>query len=299
MCLLDSFNAGRRKKNLLYIGGKESFERSTKLKIYLCMKLSVCYNFFNGEEHLEASIRSVRQSVDYITVVYQKVSNAGEPISEEVLATLQRLKDLKLVDKFYNYKPKLNKQRSYNELRKRKIGLWLAILNRCTHFFTMDADEFYRREELDYAKRYIKEHNISSSSVSSFFHLRSVKWRAKDTTNCAFITRISWRTRIGLQPNRPYPTPSIDPTRELHPLKRNHYHFTEQEVAMYHMNFVRKDKMESKLKNTSTTNTDFLRQIEHNINSWQPGDIFSFPNKGDFEMQKVENEFNTFAGEKL
>ena len=57
--------------------------------------------------------------------------------------------------------------------------------------------------------------------------------------------------------------------------------------------------MESKLKNTTTTNTDFLRQIEYNIQTWRPGDIFPFPNKGEFKMEKVENEFNTFFGEKL
>lgn len=260
------------------------------------MKLSVSYNFFNGEEHLEASVRSIRDSVDYITIVYQRISNAGEPISPEALEVLKRLKELKLVDRLYDYKPDLSKPRFYNELRKRKIGLWLAILKRCTHFFTMDADEFYRKNELEFAKQYIEENNIASSSVSSFFHLKSVEWRAKDTTNCSFITRISWRTKIG---GTEYAISNVDSTRKVQPLKDRHYHFNDNEVAMYHMNFVRKDKMESKLKNTTTTNTDFLRQIEYNIQTWRPGDIFPFPNKGEFKMEKVENEFSTFFGEKL
>ncbi|WP_108822618.1 hypothetical protein [Dysgonomonas sp. Marseille-P4361] len=260
------------------------------------MKLSVSYNFFNGEEHLEASVRSIRESVDYITVVYQEKSNSGEPISKEALNVLKRLKELKLVDKLYNYKPNFKKTRAQNELKKRKIGLWLAILKRCTHFFTMDADEFYRKEELEYAKQYIIKNKIASSSVSTFFHLRSVEWRALDSTNCSFITAISWRTKIG---GNIYPVINIDPTRKVLPLEESHYHFSVDEVAMYHMNFVRKDKMRSKLNNTSTTDVDFLRKIEYNINSWKPGDIFLFPNKGEFTMEKVDNEFNTFYGERL
>lgn len=260
------------------------------------MKLSVSYNFFNGEEHLEASVRSIRESVDYITVVYQKVSNTGEPISKEALETLQRLKDLQLVNRLYHYKPNLKKTRFENELKKRKIGLWLALLKGCTHYFTMDADEFYRKNELEYAKQYIEEKNIQSSSVSSFFHLRSAEWRAKDLTNCAFITRISWRTRIG---QIDYPIGLVDSTRKLMTKRGSHYHFDDNEVSMYHMNFVRKDKMKSKLKNTTTTDISFLQAIEKNINTWKPGELFDFPKKGMFTMIKVENEFNTFLGEQL
>ena len=37
-------------------------------------KLGVSYNLFNGEELLEASIKSIRQNVDYINVIYQEYS---------------------------------------------------------------------------------------------------------------------------------------------------------------------------------------------------------------------------------
>ena len=34
------------------------------------MKLGVSYNLFDGEELLESSIKSIRDNVDYVSVVY-------------------------------------------------------------------------------------------------------------------------------------------------------------------------------------------------------------------------------------
>ncbi len=161
------------------------------------MNLSVSYNFFNGEKHLQASVRSIRASVDFVSVVYQEISNSGEPITDIALALLTSLKKQGLVDVIYKYEPNLQIERFNNELEKRRIGLQLALDADCTHFFTMDADEFYRRDELDFAKKLIVANNIESSSVSSFFHLKSPIWRAKDSTCCAFITRISAQTVLG------------------------------------------------------------------------------------------------------
>ena len=39
------------------------------------MKIGVSYNLFDGEELLESSIKSIRKNVDYISVVYQTISN--------------------------------------------------------------------------------------------------------------------------------------------------------------------------------------------------------------------------------
>ena len=57
------------------------------------MKLSVSYNFFNGDEHLEKSILSVRNAVDHISIVFQKVSNSGEKISDAAMDALTRIRN--------------------------------------------------------------------------------------------------------------------------------------------------------------------------------------------------------------
>lgn len=98
------------------------------------MQLSVSYNFFNGEEHLIPSLRSVRSNVDFISVVYQKTSNSGEKISESAMDSLfMALKD-GLIDCLFDYNPNLSLKRNQNELLKRKIGLNLALQANCTHF---------------------------------------------------------------------------------------------------------------------------------------------------------------------
>lgn len=99
------------------------------------MKLSVSYNFFNGEEHLESSIQSIRNSVDYITIVFQSTSNSGNKISTEALDALNDIRSKKLVDKIIDFSPDFSKTRQTNELAKRKIGLDEALHRRCTHFF--------------------------------------------------------------------------------------------------------------------------------------------------------------------
>lgn len=271
------------------------------------MKLSVSYNFFNGEEHLESSIQSIRNSVDYITIVFQSTSNSGNKISTEALDALNDIRSKKLVDKIIDFSSDFSKTRQTNELAKRKIGLDEALHRRCTHFFTMDADEFYRKHEIEYAKDYIIRNRIWATSVSSFFHIKTPNWRAKDTTCCAFITKINERTEIG---SGGYYIDMVDPTRSLKtPMNnsfiaaklrhffpsREHHHFSDSQIAMYHMNFVRKDSMESKLANTSTTDTNFLADIKKRYLAWEPGKVFSFPNKGDFTFQKVENEFKTWT----
>jgi len=89
------------------------------------MKLGISYNLFDGEELLESSIQSVRASADHINVIYQKISNWGEPCSENLEDLLSDLVKKKLIDKIYCYSPKKTSA-GKNELHKRNIGLNIA-----------------------------------------------------------------------------------------------------------------------------------------------------------------------------
>lgn len=263
------------------------------------MKLSCSYNFFNGEEHLISSLKSVRNNVDYITLVYQTISNRGNPISEAALDAITTARNEKLLDDVYQYGPDLNRTATHNETEKRRIGLELAKTNKCTHFFTMDADEFYYEHELSDAKKYIIKNNLLRTFCYSFMHLTSPRFRCLDTTKVCFIHAINAGSRVG---KYPCPVPDIDSTRIIHTpqgviarlLAKKHHLFSPGQVAMYHMNFVRADKLQSKLSNTSTEDTDFLEKIRKNIDEWKPGDIFHFPGKGNFTFTQVNNDFNTF-----
>lgn len=254
------------------------------------MKLSASYNYFNGAEHLLASVRSIRDAVEYISVVYQLVSNAGHKMTGESLALIHDLVSSKMIDEVYLYEPNLQKTRRHNEAVKRKIGLNLARRNRCTHFFTIDADEFYREKEIIDAKKLIISEGINSTSVSTYFHIKRPIYRAFDTTCCAFITELNFCTRMS-----PYfyPHEHVDSTRKIFTFPRRHLHFDSDFVSMYHMNLVRSDLV-SKFENTSTTDKLFLDDVANSLSQWSYGQPFLFGKKGAFDVDIVQNEFGTW-----
>ena len=237
----------------------------------------------------------------------KEIERRSDPIRSK--RALSDIRAGKLADNIIEFHPDFSVARQQNELKKRTIGLETALRNKCTHFFTMDADEFYRTEEFTWAKDYIKRNRVMSSSVKSYFHIKTPNWRSLDTTCCAFITKINERTQIG---SGDYYIQMVDPTRGIKPTLdgsffgkisrclfpiEQHVHFKPDQIAMYHMNFVRKDEMNSKLANTSTTDTVFLEKVRAEYLKWQPGKVFSFPSKGEFTFDNVPNEFATWCPE--
>ena len=253
------------------------------------MRLGASYNFFNGEEHLAGSIRSIRSSCHHINVVFQHLSNAGENASATAISTLQDLANSGLVDEVLDYTPDSRLKRQANELAKRELGMRALKRKKCSHFLGMDADEFYRENEIVTAKNLITKFGYKRTSVDTFFHLKSPRYRALDTTRVVFICRLNMFTKLGGE----FPVEMVDPTRTVQTFPSTHNHFETDTVAMYHMNFVRRD-LGAKLRNSSTTDVDFLNSVRNKIDMWEYPEIFEFPGKGEFQMAHVENEFGTF-----
>ena len=67
------------------------------------MKLIAIYSVFDGEELLEYSIKSIRNSVDYVLVIYQKISNFGV-INNDVENKVMELKNNGLIDEIMYFK---------------------------------------------------------------------------------------------------------------------------------------------------------------------------------------------------
>lgn len=52
----------------------------------------------------------------------------------------------------------------FNEVKKRELGRQAADRNGCTHFMTMDTDEFYLSEQFVAAKKYIEKNSLPATA---------------------------------------------------------------------------------------------------------------------------------------
>ncbi|MGN0828842.1 MAG: hypothetical protein ACI4PZ_03880 [Akkermansia sp.] len=214
-------------------------------------KWGVSYSVYDGEELLEASIRSIRASVDYINVVYQKISWYGEPADENLVPVLQRLREEKIIDELIEFEPDLRKKPGKNETRKRNIGLAAARRAGCDYFMTMDADEFYRRDEMERAKDLILERRITHSIVAQTVYGRKpTEMLLCDGCCCQFFSRLTPFSRCT---NNPRTIALVDPTRQLSHIPfwfgGSRYYFLHM-VRMNHYSYLRKD-VDKKFRNSS------------------------------------------------
>jgi hypothetical protein len=256
------------------------------------MKLSVSFNFFNGEELLFAAVQNIRDVVDHISIIYQELSNQGSKISDNALSTLERLKEANLVDDFINFTPDFNIPAGMNEYRKRDVGLESAKVNRCTHFLSMDADEFYEKERFIEAKAKIMQDNISCSVVPSYFYIKKPIYRSLrlDATKVCFIVKID--KNLVFQYGQEFLEKNVDSTRRLINNSGTYKFFNEDEICMHHMSYVR-DELSSKLTNSSNAknNMVFMNRVNDAFINWEFGKEFEFPNQEPHKIIKVPDFF--------
>ncbi len=214
-------------------------------------KWGVSYSVYDGEEILEASIRSIRSSVDYINVVWQRISWYGEPASKTLEPLLQRLLKEKLIDELIEFEPDIHRKPGKNETMKRNIGLKAARKAGCTYFMTMDTDEFYKKEELQEAKEFILKNNITHSYVSqNVYGLNPEELLLSDTCCCQFFSRITFFSRLR---NEKKAIALVDPTRKMSHIPwflGGSRHYFLHMIRMNHYTFIRRD-IEKKFRNSS------------------------------------------------
>lgn len=268
------------------------------------MRLGVAYNLYDGEELLEASLKSIREVVDFITVIYQDVSNKGEKRADSLLPFLTRLKESGLLDDFVLYSPTMEDGGVGNERRKRIIGMECCRAHGCNYYLSMDVDEFYRAEEIRTAKKFILDNGIDISTVSIIEYVKSPTYRLLSNYMfppnrrdymfyCPFIMRIKRAQEFGLYHC------FVDPTRSL--IKRGRsYLFPKHEIAMHHMSTIRKD-LARKYRNSSLALLDAhqfdyeLAETKRAILEFDPSQSTNPPPKmmfiGEYPILKVDNEF--------
>jgi hypothetical protein len=266
------------------------------------MTLGAAYNLFDCEELLEASIRSIRPEVDFVVVVYQRVSNFGMQCSSELMPTLRRLRSEGLVDELLEYAPRafsLEEKKALvsrratdahlggasvedvgdqfmNELTKRELGRQAcATRGGCNYFMSLDADECYLAPQLRAVKELALAQNYECVAcyMRYFFKWPTQEMVPPDDANCVpVLYRIAPHMAFRLA--CPYPC-LVDPTRKLENCRR--LHVAERGVIeMHHFSFVRRN-IRAKLLNVSNRQNyegggapEHLEQFARSFDAWQP-----------------------------
>jgi len=259
------------------------------------IKFGVSYNVFDGEELLEDSILSIREFVQYISVVYQKKSNFGNDCSDDLLDLLLDLKDDGLVDEIFEFVPQQFGQQycHHNELTKRNIGLELSRRNYCTHHMSMDTDEFYVKEEFSNLIEFYKTNpdSMTYCELESYYKTPEFLLKGKDETKVSlfvpiFHKNVNYTWAYNIVPN------PVDPTRR--PNFPNYRLFDPDFIIMHHMTMVRKDIRPKLINSSAKINYDrgnFIQEIIDYYNNWNGENLVAKLQRGEVELEKIEPKF--------
>lgn len=266
------------------------------------MILGASYTVWDGEELLEYSIKSIRKNVDYIAVVWQKISNHGEACNEGLEPLLNDLVKQGLVDELYMYNPDIantgGENASLNETNKRNIGLELCRKRGCTHHLTIDTDEFYADEQFRFMKDEMERGNYGTGYCQHLQYYRDSIYQLKypEQEYVATIEKINESTRYV------YDIPcvvAIDPTRKTNNVRDGlpYRIFTRGECQMHHLSFVRKD-IKKKLWNHSSRRfftEDSVDRIAEYYKNWQPGMPAMWAGEKLLEIIEVPRQFEIYS----
>lgn len=215
------------------------------------MKLGISINLFDCEELLLPQLINIRSFVDYISIITQKISNHGNQANDMQKVVLDKCLQLNLVDDIFWYEPDLKTTTYKNELSKRNKGLELAKNNDCTHFISMDADEFYSVSQLEQSKRYIEEKDC----VTTVCHIQD--YYSKPIYKISNFASYYVPFIMKILPDSEYSfgvdfKATVDPTRRINGGKIEY--MKSDMIVMHHMSWVRAnyDNLVKKFVNSSS-----------------------------------------------
>ena len=241
------------------------------------MKLAAIYNVYDGVELLRPSMKCLYDHVDLLIIVYQDVSNFGETDSP-----FADIEELGLLDKviLVKFDPIVEMGGSMNERAKRNLGIDFARANHCTHFLSLDVDEFY--EDFGDAKRqFIRSGGKGSvCRMHTYFKTPTFRFDRPEDYFVPFIHELRDETASGASRYQFY----VDPTRRV-----NEEDVVELPIFMHHFSWVRKDIMR-KARNSSATGIISNSTIMDDYNNPNLSEGFLLRNWGR-KIVAVEDKF--------
>jgi hypothetical protein len=227
-------------------------------------KFGIAYNVFEcGIELLPHSIASIRESVDFISVVYQQTSNQGKKASMDIYPILEDLKSRGLIDEISLFIPR-DKNPHVCEVAKRNQGRQRCLNARCDYFMSMDCDELYVKEEFDRMKLVMEDGNHDGGYCQMLTYYKSGEY-ILDPPETYYVP-LFYKTA----PNRQYVLMGhapvlVDPTRRC--IVYNPKVFTREEIQMHHFSYVRHD-IRKKLENSSAL-VNYAHKVDEIISDFE------------------------------
>lgn len=252
------------------------------------MKLAAIINVWSDcVELLPSCIKNISLVADEVIVIWSLRSNHGA--KNDAVLQLMMVNDFAGIH-FVQHEPIPKLRPTLNEQKKRNRGIDEAHKLGCTHFIILDADEFYKPEEL---KRDLKL--FDNPAVNGIVHKIKVFVGSPvlccDDRNTLVpgIQKLTISTRLGSFRKYPYAydkfgTAKIDGTRRTNETKGIHM----SEFYCWHYSYVRRN-IDLKITNSSAKLSSRSGLIKQEIQRAKPGyvsQLYGLP------LEEVENYFN-------
>ena len=264
------------------------------------MKIGVSYNLWKGEELLKYSIKSIREHVDYIVVVYQNLSNFKQD-REDLLPFLEGLLFEELIDDVIFYEPDFENVENkfwgiHNELIKRNLGLKKCLTEGCTHLIDLDTDEIYDTEQFIKAKEMVMQMGYDGSFCQNitYYKFPNCVIEPAETKYTPFIYKINSNSKFEPIDNDSFPVLTDGKRRVKSPYV---YVFPRSELELHHFSYVRNNDTELKLKfENCSSKMNFTKERTKEIlsvyNNFEIGEEVIFGLDETYKTKEVENKFN-------
>ena len=247
------------------------------------MKLCAIYNVWGDYDLLYHSMNNIYHLVDGVIIVYSVSSNYGEKIGG-----IPIISDGKItaVCREPQFRHPMN-----SETDKRNFGLNVARGLGFTHFVSMDADEFYDKDEFLKAKqRFNDEPDLEGIVCQVQCYFKSPKLTIGiETTRVPFIHKLTPTIKHEFNRNYPFAWEGkqirIDPTRSLN--INNGVKFSNK-LTMHHYSWIRQD-YEKKIRNSTARANIEKSTIRQDLQLAKDGYFCNFYGK---KLYTVENKFN-------
>lgn len=255
------------------------------------MRLGICYMVFDGDELLEFAIKSIRNVVDFVSVTYQKVSYFGNSVDPNLLPLLENLKKQGLIDEILHYETNLGIHHKQNELNLRNLGLEASKKAGCTHHISADVDEFYKPDELTFAKNYMakNDHDFSAAYLYTYYKEPTYLVYPVQKLLVSFIHPVHNEYRMDME----YPTFPLhmETTRRFGKCK-NYHIFDQNNFVIHHMSYVRKD-IRKKFQNSDNAQFYKIEKFINNFDKYKLGErVCLLPDFMNRKTIEVDNYFN-------